>query len=158
MSKEKIKSFCDEFSYPFIVLYGLEQAFLGVVEFWNGHKIACYDKDLLWKSLYDAGLPPDVVEEKLDNFYSFWEEIQKTDEVFKGKGEDFIKFHLPVLITRLKDGISPLLNNIVWEGKEDSEITTNLKEILEENEQKYRDSERTFDIIKETRELLDGFN
>ena len=103
MSKEKIKSFCDEFSYPFIVLYGLEQAFLGVVEFWNGHKIACYDKDLLWKSLYDAGLPPDVVEEKLDNFYSFWEEIQKTDEVFKGKGEDFIKFHLPVLITRLKD-------------------------------------------------------
>ena len=113
---------------------------------------------MLWKSLYDAGLPPDVVEEKLDNFYSFWEEIQKTDEVFKGKGEDFIKFHLPVLITRLKDGISPLLNNIVWEGKEDSEITTNLKEILEENEQKYRDSERTFDIIKETRELLDGFN
>ena len=33
MSKEKIKSFCDEFSYPFIVLYGLEQAFLGVVDF-----------------------------------------------------------------------------------------------------------------------------
>ena len=155
MSEEKVKSFCDEFNYPFIVLYGLEQAFLGIAEFWNGHKIVCYDKDLLWKSLYDAGLPPDVVEEKLDNFYSFWEEIQKSDEVFKGKEEGFIKFHLPLLITRIKDGINPLLNNIVWEDENSEKM--NLKEILEENEQKYRDSERTFDIVDDTRKLLDGF-
>ena len=156
MSKEKIKSFCDEFNYPFIVLYGLEKSFLGVAEFWNGHKVVCYDRDLLWKCLYDAGIPPDVVEEKLSNFYSFWEEIQKTDEVFKGKEENFIKFHLPLLITRIKDGISPLLNNIVWE-EDDSSEKTNLKETLEENERKYRDSEGTFDIVEDTRKLLDGF-
>ena len=95
------------------------------------------------------------MEEKLDNFYSFWEEIQKSDEVFKGKEEGFIKFHLPLLITRIKDGINPLLNNIVWEDENSEKM--NLKEILEENEQKYRDSERTFDIVDDTRKLLDGF-
>ena len=102
MSEEKVKSFCDEFNYPFIVLYGLEQAFLGIAEFWNGHKIVCY---------------------------AFWEEIQKSDEVFKGKEEGFIKFHLPLLITRIKDGINPLLNNIVWEDENSEKM--NLKEILE---------------------------
>ena len=155
MNKEKVKRFCDEFNYPFIVLYGLEKSFLGVAEFWNGHKVACYDKDLLWKSLYDAGLPPDVIEERLENFFSFWKEIQKTDELFKGEKEEFIKFHLPLLITRLKDGISPLLENIVWE-EEDSE-KLNLNETLEENEQKYRDSEKTINLIEDTKQLLDGF-
>ena len=75
--------------------------------------------------------------------------------MFKGKEEEFIKFHLPLLITRLKDGISPLLEYMGWE-EEDSE-KLNLKETLEENEQKYRDSEKTINLIEDTKQLLDGF-
>ena len=157
MNKEKVKEFCDEFNYPFIVLHGLEKSFLGIAEFWNGHKVSCYDRDLLWKCLYDEGLPPDVVDDKLKNFYSFWEEIQKNDEVFKDKEEDFIKFHLPLLITRVKDGISPLLKNIVWEEEESSE-KLNIKETMEQNERNYRDSAGTSDnILKEVQQVLDGF-
>ena len=153
MNKEKVKEFCDEFNYPFIVLHGLEKSFLGIVEFWNGHKVSCYDRDLLWKSLYDEGLPPDVVEDKLENFYSFWKEIQKSDEVFKGKEEEFIKFHLPLLVTRIKNGISPLLNDIVWE--EDSE-KKDVKETIEQNEQKYRNTTGDHDnIIRDVRQVLD---
>ena len=62
MNKENVKNFCDEFNYPFIVLHGLEKSFLGIAEFWNGHKVSCYDRDMLWKCLYDEGLPPDVVQ------------------------------------------------------------------------------------------------
>ena len=159
MNKEKVKEFCDEFNYPFIVLHGLEKSFLGVAEFWNGHRVSCYDRDLLWKCLYDAGLPPDVVEEKLKNFYTFWEEIQKNDDVFKGKEEDFIKFHLPMLITRIKNGISPLLNDIEWkeEEEEDSE-KINVKETIEQNERNYRDTAGTSDnLLREVRQVLDGF-
>ena len=157
MNKENVKNFCDEFNYPFIVLYGLEKSFLGIAEFWNGHKVSCYDRDLLWKCLYDEGLPPDVVDDKLKNFYSFWEEIQKNDEIFKDKEEDFIKFHLPLLITRVKDGISPLLKNIVWEEEESSE-KLNVKETIEHNERNYRDTAGTSDnILREVRQVLDGF-
>jgi hypothetical protein len=110
---------------------------------------------MLWKCLYDAGLPPDVVNEKLNNFYTFWKEIQENDEVFKGKEEDFIKFHLPLLITRIKDGASPLLKDVVWEENEE---TNDLKEIIEENERNYRVAESTNkDIINDVREVLDGF-
>ena len=155
MNKEKVKVFCDEFDYPFIVLHGLEKSFLGVAEFWNGHKVSCYDKDLLWKCLYDAGLPPDIVEEKMENFFSFWEEIQKQDEVFKDKEEGLIKFHLPLLISRIKDGISPLLKDVVWEEKDSTEF--DLKETIEENDRKYKESERTSNIIKDAKQLLDAF-
>ena len=156
MNKERVKEFCDEFKYPFIVLHGLEKSFLGIVEFWNGHKVSCYDRDLLWKCLYDAGLPPDVVDDKLKNFYSFWEEIQKHDEVFKGKDEEFIKFHLPLLITRIKDGISPLLKDIVWEEENSEKL--NIKETMEQNERNYRDTAGTSDnILKEVQQVLDGF-
>ena len=159
MNKEKVKEFCDEFGYPFIVLHGLEKSFIGVVEFWNGHKVSCYDKDMLWKCLYDAGIPPDVVDEKLKNFYTFWEEIQENDEVFKGKEEDFIKFHLPLLITRIKDGASPLLKDVVWnEENEEGEKKSDLKEIIEENERNYRVAESTNrTIIDDVRKVLDGF-
>ena len=156
MNKEMVKKFCDEFNYPFIVLHGLEKSFLGIVEFWNGHKVSCYDRDLLWKCLYDEGLPPDVVEDKLKNFYSFWEDIQKNDEIFKGKEEDFIKFHLPLLITRVKDGISPLLKDIVWEEENSEKL--NIKETMEQNERNYRDTAGTSDnILKEVQQVLDGF-
>ncbi|SVD99855.1 uncharacterized protein METZ01_LOCUS452709, partial [marine metagenome] len=78
------------------------------------------------------------------------------DEVFKGKEEDFIKFHLPLLITRIKDGASPLLKDIVWE--EENEETNDLKEIIEENERNYRVAESTNrDIINDVRKVLDGF-
>ena len=155
MNKEKVKEFCDDFNCPFIVLYGLEKSFVGIVEFWNGHKVSCYDKDLLWKCLYDAGLPPDVVDEKLENFYTFWKEVQENDEVFKGKEEDFIKFHLPLLITMIKDGASPLLKDIVWEENEEK---NDLKEIIEANERNYRVAESTNrNIIEDVRKVLDGF-
>ena len=155
MNKEKVKEFCDDFNYPFIVLYGLEKSFVGIVEFWNGHTVSCYDKDFLWKCLYDAGLPPDVVDEKLENFYTFWKEVQENDEVFKGKEEDFIKFHLPLLITRIKDGASPLLKDIVWEENEEK---NDLKEIIEANERNYRVAESTNrNIIEDVRKVLDGF-
>ena len=131
-------------------------SFLGVVEFWNGHKVSCYDRDLLWKCLYDEGLPPDVVDDKLKNFYSFWEEIQKNDEVFQGKDEDFIKFHLPLLITRIKDGISPLLKDIVWEEENSEKL--DVKETIEHNERNYRDTAGSSDnILREVRQVLDGF-
>ena len=128
----------------------MEISFLGIAEFWNGHKIACYDRDLLWKCLYDEGLPPDVVEEKLNNFYSFWEEIQKSDHVFKGKEEEYIKFHLPLLITRIKEGISPLLNNIVWKSEEEDieELDTSWISNFENLENELSDLFKALDIDK----------
>ena len=65
------------------------------------------------------------------------------------------KFHLPLLITRIKDGASPLLKDIVWEENEEK---NDLKEIIEANERNYRVAESTNrNIIEDVRKVLDGF-
>ena len=48
VKKEHIEEFCQDFQYPVIILYGLEEAFLGIAELFNGHKILLYDKEMIY--------------------------------------------------------------------------------------------------------------
>ena len=122
LKKKDIEEFCEDFLYPFVILYGLENAFLGVAEFYNGHKILIYDKEMIYSCFSEQGYPPDIIEEKFLKFFEFWKELQKTPEgVFSGQKEDVIKKHLPALVTRFKNGVNPILETISYKESPESE-------------------------------------
>ncbi len=150
VSKEDIESFCEEFQYPFIILYGLEKAFLGIAELYNNHKILLYDREMIFHCFTEQGYPIDVIEEKFNKFFEFWKELQSQPEgVFSGQTETTIKKHLPALVTRFKNGINPILENISFRESPNSETKdVKLKEMLEEDE---RD---TTTILRETGKTL----
>jgi hypothetical protein len=136
VNKEDIESFCEEFQYPFIILYGLEEAFLGIGELYNNHKILLYDREMIFSCFSQQGYPLDVIEEKFTKFFEFWKELQTQSEgVFSGQTEELIKRHLPALVTRFKIGINPLLENITYKERPDLESKElKLKEMLETDE------------------------
>ena len=140
INKKKVEKFCEEFLYPFVILYGLEEAFLGVAEFYDGHKILLYDREMVYCCFSKQGYPPDVIEEKFLQFYEFWNDLQKTPEgVFSGQSEEIIKKHLPALVTRFKDGVNPILETISYKKSPNStKQELKLKEIIEENEREIK--------------------
>ena len=140
INKKKVERFCEEFLYPFVILYGLEEAFLGVAEFYDGHKILLYDREMVYCCFSKQGYPPDVIEEKFLQFYEFWNDLQKTPEgVFSGQSEEIIKKHLPALVTRFKDGVNPILETIDYKKNPNSaKQEIKLKEIIEENEREIK--------------------
>ena len=140
INKKKVEKFCEELLYPFVILYGLEEAFLGVAEFYDGHKILLYDREMVYCCFAKQGYPPDVIEEKFLQFYEFWNELQKTPEgVFSGQSEEIIKKHLPALVTRFKDGVNPILETISYKKSPNSaKQELKLKEIIEENERELK--------------------
>ena len=150
VNKEKLEKFCEDFLYPFVILYGLEEAFLGVAEFYDGHKILVYEKEMIYCCFSKQGYPPDVIEEKFEKFFDFWHKQQETpDGVFSGQTEEVIKKHLPVLVTRFKDGVNPILNTISYQESPKSEVRElHLKEIIEEDERTINN------VVSETREQL----
>ena len=103
VNKEDIEEFCEEFQYPFIILYGLEKAFLGVAEFYNDHKLLLYDKEMIFHCFTDQGYPIDIIEKKFNKFFEFWRELQSNpDGVFSGQTEDpyrLLRARLPQEIT-----------------------------------------------------------
>tara|TARA_Y100000034_G_C6830661_1_gene374900 strand:+ start:20 stop:487 length:468 start_codon:yes stop_codon:yes gene_type:complete len=150
LKKKDIEEFCEDFLYPFVILYGLENAFLGVAEFYNGHKILIYDKEMIYSCFSEQGYPPDIIEEKFLKFFEFWKELQKTPEgVFSGQKEDVIKKHLPALVTRFKNGVNPILETISYKESPESE-----KKELKLKEQIIEDERRTNNVLSETRDLL----
>tara|TARA_R110002020_G_scaffold227818_1_gene438477 strand:+ start:1326 stop:1811 length:486 start_codon:yes stop_codon:yes gene_type:complete len=150
VSKEDVEDFCEEFQYPFIILYGLEKAFLGIAELYNSHKLLLYDREMIFHCFTDQGYPIDVIEEKFNKFFEFWKELQSQPEgVFSGQKEEIIKRHLPALVTRFKKGINPILENISYrESPHSEEKDLKLKEMLEEDE---RDSKT---VLRETGDTL----
>jgi hypothetical protein len=150
VAKEDVEDFCNEFQYPFVILYGLEEAFLGVAELYNKHLLLLYDREMVFTCFSKQGYPLDVIEEKFKKFFEFWKELQTQSEgVFSGQTEEIIKRHLPALVTRFKTGINPLLENVSYKESPDLESKDlKLKEMLEEDE---RDSKT---ILRETGETL----
>lgn len=150
IAKEDIEEFCEEFQYPFIILYGLEKAFLGVAELYSNHKLLLYDREMIFQCFTDQGYPVDTIEEKFINFFEFWRELQnKSEGVFSGQTEETIKRHLPALVTRFKKGINPILENISYKESPNSEKKDlKLKEMLEEDERE------TTTILRETGDTL----
>ena len=150
IAKEDIEEFCEEFQYPFIILYGLERAFLGVAELYNNHKLLLYDREMIFQCFTEQGYPIDIIEEKFNKFFEFWRELQNQSEgVFSGQTEKTIKRHLPALVTRFKKGINPILENISYKESPNSEKKDlKLKEMLEEDERE------TTTILRETGDTL----
>lgn len=141
VNKKKLEDFCEEFLYPFVILYGLEDAFLGVAEFHDDHKILLYDKEMIYCCFSRQGYPTDIIKEKFEKFFEFWQDLQNAEEgVFSGQSEQVIKRHLPALVTRFKDGVNPILKTVSYkEHPKGGEITIPLKEIIEGNEQSIDD-------------------
>ena len=150
IAKEDIEEFCEEFQYPFIILYGLEKAFLGVAELYNNHKLLLYDREMIFQCFTEQGYPIDIIEEKFNKFFEFWRELQNQPEgIFSGQTEEIIKRHLPALVTRFKKGINPILENISYKESPNSEKKDlKLKEMLEEDERE------TTTILRETGDTL----
>lgn len=158
VKKEHIEEFCQDFQYPVIILYGLEEAFLGIAELFNGHKILLYDKEMIYCCFSKQGYPIDIIEEKFDKFFDFWKELASTPGgVFSGQPEETIKKHLPALVTRFKEGVNPILENISYRERPDlQKRNLKLKEMLEEDE---RFSKQVFsDTREELQSIRESFS